>query len=241
MESRLAHDSGEDEGEVGVAKGPAALALRGVTKSFVRGDERVLALDHTDLDVSYGEFVSVVGPSGSGKSTLLYLAGGFLTPDAGTVTLSGRALVACSPRDLARLRRTTVGFVFQFFHLLPSLTVAENVAVPLVADRQRHTMERAGAALEAVGLAHRSGHMPGQLSGGEMQRVAIARALVIQPSIVIADEPTGNLDSATSGSVMEILIAAVRQHDAALLLVTHDPAVAARADRIVELMDGKLR
>jgi putative ABC transport system ATP-binding protein len=222
------------------AESSTALALAGVSKTFRRGGETVAALDDAYLSVEYGEFVSVVGPSGSGKSTLLYLAGGFLRPDRGIVSVAGGDLLQRSGRELAALRRTEVGFVFQSFHLIPTLTAAENVAVPLVADRQRQFGERVSAALDAVGLGHRAGHRPGQLSGGEMQRVAVARALVIEPSIVVADEPTGNLDGAKSASVMEVLIRAVRETNSALLLVTHDSEIARRADRTVTLADGKL-
>jgi putative ABC transport system ATP-binding protein len=217
-----------------------ALELVGVSKFFRRGDELVKALDDVDLRLGKGEFVSIVGKSGSGKSTLLYLAGGFSRPDRGRVMLAGADLATCSNRRLSKLRRTRVGFVFQFFHLLPNLTVYENVALPLVIDRSANVPRRVDRQLQAVGLSHRRDHRPGELSGGEMQRTAIARSLVIEPTIVIADEPTGNLDSAASVNVMEMLRAMVHESRAALLLVTHDPGIAGTADRTVRLDDGRV-
>ncbi|HET9609329.1 MAG TPA: ABC transporter ATP-binding protein, partial [Acidimicrobiales bacterium] len=167
-----------------------------MVKRFPRGAEHVVALDGVDLAVAAGESVAVVGPSGSGKSTLLHLAGGLDVPDAGTVRIDGRDLAELTVAERARLRRRDVGFVFQFFHLLPSLTVAENVELPLLLDRSARAARGAVAGvLERVGVAHRAGHLPGELSGGEMQRAAIARALVAGPRLVLADEPTGNLDS----------------------------------------------
>ncbi|HEX6419834.1 MAG TPA: ABC transporter ATP-binding protein [Acidimicrobiales bacterium] len=217
------------------------LELRGVVKRFRRGRGHVVALDGVDLAVRAGESVAVAGPSGSGKSTLLHLAGGLDVPDAGTVRIDGRDVARLSAAERARLRRREVGFVFQFFHLLPSLTVAENVELPLLLDRSARGARRAVAAmLDRVGVADRAGHLPGELSGGEMQRAAIARALVARPRLVLADEPTGNLDSATGRAVLDLLAEVVREAGTALVMVTHDPAAAARADRVVHLLDGRL-
>jgi ABC-type lipoprotein export system ATPase subunit len=211
-----------------------------VTKTFHRGRELVTAVNGVDLEVAAGEFVSVIGPSGSGKSTLLHLAGGLDRADTGTVLVDGEDVATMSAGALARLRRRQVGFVFQFFHLVPNLTVAENVALPLVLDGGRHTDQRVADLIERVGLAARAAHLPGELSGGEMQRVAIARALVNQPRLILADEPTGNLDRATGAEILAVLEEQVAQSGAALLMVTHDNAAAGRASRILHVVDGRL-
>jgi predicted ABC-type transport system involved in lysophospholipase L1 biosynthesis ATPase subunit len=252
------------------------LQLEGVVKRYRRGTEEVVALDGVDLTVDRGESVAVVGPSGSGKSTLLHLAGGLDLPDAGTVRLDGRDLAALSLRDRARVRRRDIGFVFQFFHLVPSLTVAENVELPLLLEREggngspgsggrRGRRRRVAELLDRVGVAGRSGHLPGELSGGELQRAAIARALAAGPRLVLADEPTGNLDSATGRSVLDLLFGLVGggvvygdgdatgdtagddrgdgaggEGGTALVMVTHDEGAASRAGRIVRVRDGRL-
>jgi len=211
-------------------------------KHYRRGAEDVIALDGVDLAIDKGEAVALVGPSGSGKSTLLHLAGGLDVPDAGTVMVDGRDLAGLTVAERARLRRRDVGFVFQFFHLLPSLTVAENVELPLLLDGRRGRAARTTVAevLERVGVAHRAGHLPAELSGGEMQRAAIARALVCGPRLVLADEPTGNLDSTTGRVVLDLLSSLVREAGTSLLMVTHDEAAAARTGRVVRLLDGHL-
>ncbi|HVY11581.1 MAG TPA: ABC transporter ATP-binding protein [Mycobacteriales bacterium] len=216
------------------------LRMVDVTKTFHRGRELVTAVNGVDLEVAAGEFVSVIGPSGSGKSTLLHLAGGLDRADTGTVLVDGEDVATMSAGALARLRRRQVGFVFQFFHLVPNLTVAENVALPLVLDGGRHTDQRVADLIERVGLAARAAHLPGELSGGEMQRVAIARALVNQPRLILADEPTGNLDRATGAEILAVLEEQVAQSGAALLMVTHDNAAAGRASRILHVVDGRL-
>ncbi|MDA8183240.1 MAG: ABC transporter ATP-binding protein [Actinomycetota bacterium] len=222
-----------------------ALELRAVERHYRRGEEVVTALGGVDLSVRPGELLAVLGRSGSGKSTLLHIAGGLDTPDSGTVMVAGVEISAMPAAARARLRRRSIGFVFQFFHLLPSLSVSENVELPLLVERTRASharasRDRAAAMLDAVGLAHRARHLPGELSGGEMQRVAVARALVTQPALVLADEPTGNLDSVTGASVLDLLTSHVREMGAALVMATHDPAAAACADRAVELSDGRL-
>ena len=216
------------------------LALEGVAKRFTRGQEVVVALDGVDLDVAAGEFVAIVGRSGSGKSTLLHVAGGLDTPDAGRVVFDGRDVQALSVSERAALRRREIGFVFQFFHLIPTLTVAENVTLPLMLDGRRPPRDAANEVLERVGLLHRSGHLPGELSGGEMQRAAIARALVSRPRLILADEPTGNLDSATGADVLDVLTSQVADVGAALVMVTHDDEAAARATRVTTLTDGQI-
>jgi ABC-type lipoprotein export system ATPase subunit len=223
--------------------GPVApvLSLEGVSRTFRRGGEAVIALAGIDLSVGAGEFVAVVGKSGSGKSTLLHLAGGLAAPDSGRVLLGERDLARVSPKTRAEIRRRQIGFVFQFFHLMPGLTVEENVRLPLILDRGgRAGAGRVGQLLADVGLSHRAGHLPGELSGGEMQRTAIARALVAEPTVVLADEPTGNLDSTTGAEVLDLLTGIVSQRDTALVMVTHDEAAAARAGRVLTLADGRL-
>jgi ABC-type lipoprotein export system ATPase subunit len=216
------------------------LRLEGVRKGFRRGREEVLALDGVDLCLDAGGFTALVGPSGSGKSTLLHLAGGLDKPDAGRILLDDRDLSTLSAGERAQLRRRQVGFVFQFFHLIPTLTVAENVELPLILDGVRKANGRVGELLGRVGLAHRADHLPGELSGGEMQRSAIARALVARPRLLLADEPTGNLDSATGAEILNVLCDQVAEEGTALLMVTHDSGAASRANEVLHLHDGRV-
>jgi ABC-type lipoprotein export system ATPase subunit len=214
--------------------------MAGVSKHFKRGREVVAAVNEADLEIAPGEFVSVVGPSGSGKSTLLHLAGGLDRPDSGQVWVDGQDIASLSAAALARLRRRQVGFVFQFFHLIPNLTVSENVALPLLLDGTRQTNGRVDELIERVGLTARARHLPGELSGGEMQRAAIARALVNQPRLILADEPTGNLDQSTGAEILGVLEEQVARAGTALLMVTHDKAAAGRAGRTLNVVDGRL-
>ncbi len=219
-----------------------AVRLVGVTKAFGAGAARVLALDDLSLSVPAGQCVAIVGRSGSGKSTLLHLIAGLDTPTAGEVWVAGRELGRLDDDALTAQRRTTVGMVHQFFELLPTLSARENVALPsLLAGRaERAVLARADALLAEVGLAARADARPHTLSGGEMQRVAIARALVHEPALVLADEPTGNLDSRAAAQVLELLRGLARRHGATVLLVTHSREAAAVADRVVELRDGRV-
>ncbi len=217
--------------------------LRGLTRVYRVGPAEVRALDGVDLDVARGEGVALVGRSGSGKSTLLHLVGGLETPTSGTLHVGGRDLGRLSPYERALYRRREVGFVFQAFHLVPSLTALGNVALALTfqgtygADRKR----LAGEALDRVGLSGRAGHRPGQLSGGEQQRVAVARAIVHRPPLLLADEPTGNLDGATAVEILDCLRSLMREDGTTVLLVTHDDATArSLATRIVRLRDGRV-
>jgi putative ABC transport system ATP-binding protein len=216
------------------------LRLEKVKKAFQRGREEVVALDGVDLALEAGEFLALVGPSGSGKSTLLHLAGGLDRPDAGRVFLDERDLSTLSAGDRAQLRRRHVGFVFQFFHLIPTLTVSENVELPLVLDGRRNANGRVRELLNRVGLRDRADHLPGELSGGEMQRTAIARALAAKPRLILADEPTGNLDTATGAEILDVLCDQVDAEGTALLMVTHDAGAASRAQRTLNLRDGRL-
>ena len=199
-----------------------------------------MALAGVDVEVLPAEFVALIGPSGSGKSTLLHLAGGLDQPDSGRVLLDTRDLASMSVGDRARLRRREIGFVFQFFHLIPTLTVAENVELPLILDGRRDGESAVADVLRRVDIADRAAHYPGELSGGEMQRTAIARALVSRPRLILADEPTGNLDSATGSEILDLLSAQVVDAGAALLMVTHDAGAASRATRVLALRDGML-
>jgi putative ABC transport system ATP-binding protein len=216
--------------------GPA-LEVEGLRKRYHQGSGDVVVLDDVSLRIEAGEFVSLVGPSGSGKSTLLHLAGGIDTPDAGVVRVNGIDLSTLGPSALARVRRRHIGFVFQFFQLLPTLSVQENVELPLTFDGTR---TQALDLLDRMGMGGKASRYPGELSGGEMQRVAIARSLVAGAPLILADEPTGNLDSSNAAEVLDLLTEQVRVAGAALLLVTHDAAAASRADRMCTLEDGRL-
>jgi putative ABC transport system ATP-binding protein len=216
------------------------LAVRDATKSYRQGDAEVKALAGVTLDVAAGEFVAVVGPSGSGKSTLLHLMGGLDVPSSGDVLIDGAPISRMSDDEVTVFRRRSIGFVFQFFNLLPTLSAEENVALPLLLDgrRPRDVRDRVAAALDAVGLAHRRTHRPDEMSGGEMQRAAIARALVIEPKVILADEPTGNLDSATGEQILDLIRRANRERGATVVMVTHDAKAAARGSRLVTMRDG---
>jgi putative ABC transport system ATP-binding protein len=219
----------------------AVLEARGLAKTYRAGGIDVLALRGVDLVIDTGEFVAIRGPSGSGKSTLLHLLGGLDRPNAGEVLLAGERIDDRGEAALAVLRRREIGFVFQFFNLLPSLTVAENVALPalLIGQSRDAARARSEELLNEIGLGGKADAAPSQLSGGEQQRVALARALVNRPTVVLADEPTGNLDSVGSHAVLDLLRAA-RDGGQTLVLVTHDARVAAAADRVVTLRDGLL-
>jgi len=221
---------------------PAALRFEAVVKEFPLGDGRVRALDGLSLEFAPGTFTAVVGRSGSGKSTLLNLAAGLDRPTSGEVHLEGRPLSRLGDDAITRLRRERVGVVYQFFHLLPTLDLRENVALPLLLEgvREREALARADARLAEVGLAARARARPHMLSGGEMQRAAVARALVHEPAVVLADEPTGNLDSRAAAQVVDLLATLVRRHGATLVLVTHSAEAAGAASRIVTLSDGRV-
>jgi putative ABC transport system ATP-binding protein len=217
-----------------------AVALTGVNLSLGRGAARVHILKDIDLHIGTGEAVGMVGPSGSGKSTLLMVMAGLERADSGTVTVAGEPLGALDEDALARFRGRHIGIVFQSFHLIPTMTALENTAVPLELAGVADAHERAARELAAVGLAGRRDHYPAQLSGGEQQRVALARALAPNPRILIADEPTGNLDEATGAEIIDLLFAGHIERGTTLVLVTHDAALAARCDRVVRLRSGRI-
>jgi len=214
--------------------------IRQLTRKLPSGDRELTILDAVDLAIQPGEFTAVLGPSGSGKSTLLALMAGLDRPTAGEVLIDGTPIQAMSEDQLALLRRHKIGFVFQSFQLLGNLTARENVLLPIELLGQPQPLARANELLDAVGLADRGHHYPSQLSGGEQQRVALARAFAARPPILLADEPTGNLDGVTGRKVLELLTELRRREGTTLVLVTHDPAVAALADRQIHLRDGRV-
>jgi putative ABC transport system ATP-binding protein len=216
------------------------IELHGVSRTVPSGDAMLTILHPMDLRIDSGKVVAITGPSGSGKSTLLGLIAGLDSPSTGTIAIDGANITAMSEDELARFRGSRIGFVFQFFHLLPSLTAWENVRVPLEIAGASDAGQRADALLSEVGLAPRRHHYPSQLSGGEQQRVAIARALANDPAILLADEPTGNLDSGTGRQVIDLLIDVNRRRKTTVVLVTHDPDLAALADVSVALRDGRI-
>ena len=218
------------------------IALKEVTKVYEMGTNQVFALDTVNLKVEEGDFLAVMGPSGSGKSTLLYTVGGLLTPTKGDVTVNGTSIYQLTSRERARFRRENVGFIFQTFELLPYLTALENVMLPLyLAGAPSSEQEnKAKEALNKVGLASRAFHKPTELSGGEQQRVAIARGIVNNPAILLADEPTGNLDQKTGNEIMQLLCKLHEKDKLTIIVVTHDPAKAERANKVVEMLDGHI-
>ena len=216
------------------------MELRNCTKHYPQGRRMVQALNGVNVTIPTGEFVSIMGPSGSGKSTLMHLLGALDTPTTGEVFFHDRSLGKMTDAELAQLRRTRIGFIFQFFNLLPTLTAVENVALPLLLAGQSRgqAMPPARAGLDRVGLSHRADHYPDEMSGGEMQRVAIARALVVEPEAVLCDEPTGNLDSQTSAEILKLLRSLPEPGKRAVVMVTHDPEAAKYGDRIIHIRDG---
>jgi putative ABC transport system ATP-binding protein len=225
-----------------IAEAPAGVpvAARALTRRYGEGGTTVEALRGVDLDVRTGELVAVMGPSGSGKSTLMHLLAGLDKPTSGTVTIAGTELGRLDDTALTRLRRAHIGFIFQFFNLLPMLDAEENVTLPLSIAGVRPDEAWVGELMGKVGLAGRRSHRPSELSGGEQQRVAIARALVTRPTILLADEPTGNLDSKTGGEILRLMRDSVDAYGQTTIMVTHDPRAASIADRILMIADGKI-
>lgn len=216
------------------------LSVEGLTKIYGSGDTAVTALDHVSFTVEKGEFVAIVGASGSGKSTLMNLIGGIDEPTSARVVIDGQELYAMNESARAIFRRRNIGMVFQFYNLVPTLTAAENIMLPYLLDKREPEKSKLDDILALTGLTERAGHLPSALSGGQQQRVSLGRALINDPAFILADEPTGNLDSRASRDVMELLQVANRRYQQTLLLITHDEKIALMADRILTLADGRL-
>lgn len=216
------------------------LSVEGLTKIYGKGEAAVTALDHVSFTVEKGEFVAIIGASGSGKSTLMNLIGGIDEPTAGRVVIDGQELYAMNESERAIFRRRNIGMVFQFYNLVPTLTAAENIMLPYLLDKREPEKSKLTEILELTGLTERAGHLPSALSGGQQQRVSLGRALINDPAFILADEPTGNLDSRASRDVMELLQLANRRYRQTLLLITHDEKIALMADRILTIADGRL-
>lgn len=216
------------------------LEVKGLTKIYGSGDNRVTALDHVSFRVKKGEFVAIVGASGSGKSTLMNLIGGIDRPTSGEVVVDGRRIFDMDESALAIFRRRNIGIVYQFYNLIPNLTVVENIMLPCLLDNRKPDAQKLAGILEMTGLSDRRDHLPGELSGGQQQRVSVGRALINAPAFILADEPTGNLDSKAGRKIMELLTAANRKENQTLILITHDEKIALLADRILTISDGKL-
>jgi len=236
MTTRTYNGPRPESGEPGL--GPAAVSAVDITRRYGRDESAVEALAGVSIDVPVGQFTAVMGPSGSGKSTLMHILAGLDQPTEGTVTIAGLEISSMSDGELTRLRRRHIGFVFQFFNLLPMLTAEENIVLPLLIAGEKPDRAWVEELLETVGIADRRTHRPAELSGGQHQRVSIARALVTEPTVLFADEPTGNLDSNTSRDVLELLRNSVDGLGQTIVMVTHDPQAAAQADRILFLADG---
>ena len=217
------------------------LYTENLSKHYGKGESLVRALDNVDLEINEGEFVAIIGPSGSGKSTFLHLVGGLERPSNGTIKVAGKDICCLSDKELARYRRQKVGFVFQQYNLIPVLNVKENIELPLKLDNKKIDKEYIEDLINLLGLKERKNHLPNQLSGGQQQRVAIARALSAKPSIILADEPTGNLDSKTTEEVMDLLKSSIKKYNQTLIIITHNENIARKADRIISIIDGELK
>ncbi len=218
----------------------AVLEVKDLTKEYGQGDSKVVALDHVSFCVERGEFVAIVGASGSGKSTLMNLIGGIDNPTSGDVIIEGKNISNLSEDELAIFRRRNLGMIYQFYNLVPTLTARENIILPWRLDGRKENGSKVEGLLKVLGLTERANHLPSQMSGGQQQRVSIGRALVNDPAFILADEPTGNLDSKTSAEIIDILKYTNEQFNQTILLITHDDKIALRADRIITIGDGKI-
>ena len=216
------------------------LTVENLTKIYGKNENAVHALDDVSFSVKKGEFVAIIGPSGSGKSTLMHLLGGVDTPTSGKVFVDRKDIYAQNPEELAIFRRREVGLIYQFFNLIPVLTVVENITLPVLLDGRKVNQKRLSKLLSALGLETRQSHLPNQLSGGQQQRTSIGRALMNAPAILLADEPTGNLDSQNSQEIMELLRRSNKEYNQTMLVITHDEAIALQADRIIQIEDGRI-
>ncbi|MBP5298187.1 MAG: ABC transporter ATP-binding protein [Lachnospiraceae bacterium] len=218
----------------------AVLEVRNLTKEYGQGDSKVVALDHVSFCVERGEFVAIIGASGSGKSTLMNMIGGIDNPTSGEVIIEGKNISNLSEDELAIFRRRNLGMIYQFYNLVPTLTAEENIILPWRLDGRKENKEKVKELLKVLGLSDRANHLPSQMSGGQQQRVSIGRALVNDPAFILADEPTGNLDSKTSTEIIDLLKYTNEQFNQTILLITHDEKIALRADRIITIGDGKI-
>lgn len=218
----------------------AVLEVKELTKKYGEGESEVIALDHVSFSVERGEFVAIIGASGSGKSTLMNMIGGIDYPTSGSIIIDGNEIQAMSEDELAIFRRRNLGIVYQFYNLIPTLTAEENIALPWKLDGRKENKERLSEIVNMLGLEKRAKHLPGQMSGGQQQRVSIGRALINEPAFILADEPTGNLDSKTSREILDILKFTNQKYKQTILLVTHDEKIALQANRIITIGDGKV-
>lgn len=216
------------------------LEVKELTKIYGSGENQVTALDHVSFQVKKGEFIAIVGASGSGKSTLMNLIGGIDRPTSGSVVIDGKKIFDMNESEMAIFRRRNIGIVYQFYNLIPNLTVDENIMLPCLLDQRKPDAGKLDRIVEMTGLSHRRKHLPGQLSGGQQQRVSVGRALINNPAFILADEPTGNLDSRSGREVIELLMAANRKAGQTLILITHDENIALQADRILTISDGRI-
>ncbi len=218
----------------------AILEINGLTKTYGMGDTSVTALDHVSFSMNKGEFVAIIGASGSGKSTLMNLIGGIDHPTSGSVKIDGNEIYNLSESELAIFRRRNIGMIYQFYNLIPTLTTAENIMLPRLLDHRKPDPDKLSSILETIGLSERATHLPSELSGGQQQRVSVGRALINDPAFVLADEPTGNLDSKASREIIDLLKLANKRSNQTLLIITHDEKIALQADRIITLGDGQI-
>lgn len=218
----------------------AVLEVKELTKIYGSGDNQVVALNHVSFQVKKGEFVAIVGASGSGKSTLMNLIGGIDRPTSGSVIIEEKELFGMNESEMAIFRRRNIGIVYQFYNLIPNLTVEENIMLPCLLDNRKPDRKKLERIVEMTGLAHRRTHFPGELSGGQQQRVSVGRALINDPAFILADEPTGNLDSRAGKEIIDLLTAANRTAKQTLILITHDESIALQADRILTISDGRI-
>lgn len=216
------------------------LEVRGLTKIYGSGDTEVTALDHVSFTVEKGEFIAIIGESGSGKSTLMNLIGGIDKPTEGTVLIDNEEIFDMTESQLAIFRRRNIGMIYQFYNLIPTLTAEENVMLPRLLDDRGDDRDKLDSILDMIGLTDRAGHLPSQLSGGQQQRVSVGRAMINDPAFILADEPTGNLDSKTSREIIDLLKFTNKKYDQTMLLITHDEKIALQADRIITIGDGKI-
>lgn len=217
------------------------LETKNLTKKYGKGETEVIALNSTNIVVEKGEFVAIIGPSGSGKSTMLHLLGGLERPTDGTVNIENQDIYKLSENRLAQYRRKNIGFIFQQYNLIPVLNVRENIEMPLMLDKANIEKEYIDELIDFLGLTDRQKHLPNQLSGGQQQRVAIARALVAKPAIILADEPTGNLDTKTTEEVMNLLKKSIKKYNQTLIMITHNEKIAENANRVISIIDGEIK